>query len=348
MNRITALAVLIGVIAWSGVKADEDGSRFLGKLDPVTARMIGAPSDTTASSGDSSSAADTTGTDDGSSGGADAKSPDVRPSVAPSEKPPAPPLPTRRADMKGRDMTVEMAAKYPPDKFIPRTVQNRAWDAGESLVYSVDYGLYRAGTATMSVLNSEYVNGGLCYHIRTTANSNDFISKLYRVRDVVDSFIDVKGLFSRRFEKSLREGGYSSDEYVDIFQDRLIALSTKQKRALVEIPLYVQDILSTMYYIRTVDLKIGKDVTVEAYADGKVYPLKVIVHKKEKVEVSAGTFNCILVEPVMRSEGIFRQKGRLLVWLTDDSSRLPVKMTSKVAIGNIATKLESYRKSAPR
>jgi len=189
------------------------------------------------------------------------------------------------------------------------------------------------------------VNGGLCYRIQTTAKSNDFISRIYRVRDLVESYIDVRGLFSRRFEKKLREGGYKSDEYVDIYHDRLIALSTKEKRALVEVPLYVQDILCTLYYIRTLNLQVGKTETIETYADGKVYPLKVLVHKKEKVEVPAGTFMCYLVEPVMKSEGIFRQKGKLLVWLTDDQYRMPVKMTSKVTIGNIATKLESYKKA---
>ncbi|MHB9030711.1 MAG: DUF3108 domain-containing protein [Candidatus Latescibacterota bacterium] len=248
-------------------------------------------------------------------------------------------------ELKGREMTPDMEVKYPSDRFVPRVVSNNSWGVGEHLVFTVDYGFYKAGTATMSVVGTDHVNGGLCYRIQTNAESNDFISKMYRVRYKVESYIDVRGLFSRRFEKKLREGGYKSDEYVDIHQDRLIALSTKEKRALVEVPLYVQDILSTLYYIRTLNLQVGKTETIETYADGKVYPLKVFVHKKEKVEVPAGTFMCYQVEPKLKSEGIFRQKGKLLVWLTDDQYRMPVKMTSKVTIGNIATKLESYKKA---
>ena len=321
MNKAVSILCAVLLFLCLAVFADEDGKRFWGKLDPVTAGLIGVSPDTTAV---------------GERGVSDE---DSLSSSAPD------PLPLQRPDLKGRELTATIAAKYPSKKFIPRGVVNRAWDAGENLVFSVEYGFYRAGTATMSVLGAEYVNGGLSYHIRTTAESNNFISKIYKVRDKVDSYIDMKGIFSRRFEKRLREGGYSSDEYVDLYQDRLIALSTKEKRALVEIPMYVQDILSTMYYIRTFDLKVGRNETIETYADGKVYPLIVRVYKKEKVDVPAGTFMCILVEPVMKSEGIFRQKGRLLVWLTDDKNRIPVKMTSKVAIGNIAAKLESYRKS---
>jgi hypothetical protein len=353
------------------VFADEDGKRFLGKLNPVTAGLFGGPLDTNypactrtrgdpiavgenwVSKEDSSGnggvlAADSTG---GNGGKTVQQFPNQNSPAAALSVPAAKsssasaPQPSQKPDLKGQELTAAIAEKYPSNKFIPREVASRPWSAGENLVFSVEYGFYRAGTATMSVLDAEYVNGGLSFHIRTTAESNDFISSFYKVRDKVDSYVDIKGIFSRRFEKRLREGGYSSDEYVDLYHDRLIALSTKQKRALVEIPLYVQDILSTLYYIRTFDLKVGRNETIETYADGKVYPLKVLVYKKEKVEVPAGTFMCVLIEPVLKSEGIFRQKGRLLVWLTDDKNRIPVKMTSKVAIGNIAAKLVSYRKS---
>jgi len=252
----------------------------------------------------------------------------------------------RTSGFGGRELTREIASLYPPGHFVCRRVENGVWGVGEKFVYSVDYGFYRAGTATMSVLDTVNVNGGLCYHIRTTARSNDFISKFYRVRDVVDSYIDVKGLFSRRFEKKLREGKYKSDRIIDFYHDRLIALSTVKKYAVTEIPLYVQDILSALYYLRTFDLEVGRDEFIEVYADGKVYTLKVIVHKRETVEVKAGRFTCLKVEPILQSEGIFKQKGRLLVWLTDDEFKIPVKMTSKILIGSIGTNLEYYELGA--
>jgi len=246
--------------------------------------------------------------------------------------------------IKAREITPEMEDKYSADKFIPRSIINKTFAVGENLVFSLDYGFYSAGTATMSVIDSSFINGGWCYHILTTAESNNTISAIYKVRDSVESYIDTRGIFSRRFEKSLREGGYSSNEIIDIYQDRLLAVSTKEKRAYVEIPLHVQDILSSLYFIRTFDLKVGKKETVEVYADGKVYPLQILVHKKEKVTVEAGTFNCFLIEPILKSEGIFSQKGKMLIWLSDDKNKIPVKMTTKIAIGNIAAKLKILKK----
>lgn len=241
-----------------------------------------------------------------------------------------------------RELTLEIAKKYPFGNFIPRKIVNNAWSVGEKLIFSIDYGFFHAGTATMAVVGTEKVNGGLCYQIRTTAASNKFISTFYKVRDTVRSFIDVEGIFSRRIEKMLREGRYKSDRFVDFYHDRLIALNTTEKYDLTEIPLYTQDILSSLYLLRTYDLEVGKDETIIAYADGKVYPLKVIVHKIENVKVPAGEFECFKVEPVLKSEGIFRQKGKLMIWLTNDGRKLPVKMTSKVFIGNIGSNLEKY------
>ena len=243
---------------------------------------------------------------------------------------------------EGRELTAELMNSYPSGNFISRKIPNEAWSCGEKLTFEVTYGFYRAGTATMSVLDTVNVNGGNCSHIQTTALSNSFISRFYKVRDTVNSFIDIDGIFSRRIEKRLREGRYKSDRYVDIYQDRLVALNTKEKYAVAEIPLYVQDILSSLYYLRTLNLEVGKPVEIVTYADGKVYPLKILVHKKERITVPAGTFTCFKIEPLLKSEGIFRQRGKITIWLTDNKYKIPVKMASKVIIGSIATKLVSY------
>ncbi|MBT4484439.1 MAG: DUF3108 domain-containing protein [Candidatus Latescibacteria bacterium] len=249
--------------------------------------------------------------------------------------------------LDGRELTGEIAKKYPRGKFVKRDITNNSWGVGEHLKFAIKYGFYQAGTATMSVKEKKEVNGGLCYHIKTTAHSNDFISSFYKVRDNVVTYLDVDGLFSRRFEKKLSEGNYKSDRIVDFYHDRLIALNTKKKHALKEIPLYVQDVLSALYYIRTIDLEIGRAKSVEVYADGKVYFLKIIIHGREKVKVPAGTFSCIKIEPILESEGIFKQKGKLTIWLTDDEKKMPVKMASKVLIGSIGSILESYTIGAP-
>jgi hypothetical protein len=107
----------------------------------------------------------------------------------------------------------------------------------------------------------------------------------------------------------------------------------------VEVPRYVQDILSSFYYVRTLPMEIGSYFDIDNLSDKTVYPLRILIHKKEKIKVPAGEFKCIQVEPVIRGEGIFNQKGRLKIWLTDDERKIPVLMKSEVFIGSVDAKL---------
>jgi hypothetical protein len=76
--------------------------------------------------------------------------------------------------------------------------------------------------------------------------------------------------------------------------------------------------------------------------------MEVKVLKRERIEVPAGKFDCILVEPVLKSEGVFQSKGSIFVWLTDDERRIPVLVKSKVPVGSISVSLTDMRLSFER
>jgi hypothetical protein len=46
---------------------------------------------------------------------------------------------------------------------------------------------------------------------------------------------------------------------------------------------------------------------------------------------------------VLKAGGIFKNKGRLVIWLTDDERRMPVLMKSKVAVGSISVVLQEVK-----
>jgi hypothetical protein len=222
-----------------------------------------------------------------------------------------------------------------------RKVENRAFSVGEHLVFDIAYGMVTAGTATMSIPDTQWVENRPCLHIVTTAESSPFFSNLFKVRDRVESFIDLDGLFSWRFEKHLREGRYKANR-LELYDQTLRRVFYRKDT--IAAPLYVMDILCAFYYTRTQPLEIGKTLGLDAFGDGDVYRLGVLVHRREKIRVPAGTFTCLVVEPVIQGEGIFKQKGKLTIWLTDDERRIPVLMKSKVLVGSIDCRLRSIRK----
>jgi hypothetical protein len=76
-------------------------------------------------------------------------------------------------------------------------------------------------------------------------------------------------------------------------------------------------------------------VFIDIFDSEKLYKAEVRVLKKEVLETPAGKFNTVLIKPIVKSEGIFFGKGDILIWLTDDSRRIPVKLKTKIPFGSV-------------
>ncbi len=213
---------------------------------------------------------------------------------------------------------------------------------GERLTFEIKYGFISAGTATLGIPETVTERGYECYRVVSVAESNSFFSAFFRVRDVAESYLDTRELVPRRFEKRLREGDFRAHDVVLFDQDRHVALYPKRGDRLVPISVGAQDILSSLYYVRMMDLTVGRSTFIENHADRKNYPLEIKVLRKERVKVPVGRFDCLVVEPVMRGAGLFSHQGRLTVWLTDDAARIPVLMKSKIVVGSITAVLTDF------
>ncbi len=226
------------------------------------------------------------------------------------------------------------------DAGIDRYVENDAFGVGEKLDFDIGYGFINAGYATLEVADLIEYNDRPCYLVTSRANSNKFFSSFYPVEDRVESIIDAVGIFTWHFEKRLREGKYHADKSYTFDQ---INHEVFYEGDTIGVAHYIHDALSVLYYARTQKLEVGKSIFIDNFTDGKHYPLEVRVLKRESVSVKAGKFDCLVVEPLLLSSGIFKHEGRLKVWLTDDRIKMPVLMKSKVLVGSITAELTDYR-----
>ncbi|KAA3617132.1 MAG: DUF3108 domain-containing protein [Calditrichaeota bacterium] len=240
------------------------------------------------------------------------------------------------------------------DVDLPVLSKTTPFQNGEVLSFRIRYGFITAGSAKMKVFTKMYDDTTQVFHLQTTAKSASGFSWIYKVDDVVNSYVDFDDFYPIRFEKKLREGSYLADLFTDYHPlDSLAKVETirytsdmevrKRKKYDVAVPPYCQDILSSFYYIRRFDLKVGESLFLTNHEKKKVYDLEVLVHKKEVIEVEAGKFRCIVVEPIIKGEGLFKKKGRLKVWLTDDDKKIPIQMKSEVLVGNITTELTKIK-----
>jgi hypothetical protein len=67
--------------------------------------------------------------------------------------------------------------------------------------------------------------------------------------------------------------------------------------------------------------------------------IEIRVLRKERVSTPVGEFDTIAIEPMVASEGVFEGKKGVVIWLTDDNRRIPVKAQTKVTVGSVTALL---------
>jgi len=213
---------------------------------------------------------------------------------------------------------------------------------GEILTYAIQYGLIYAGDATLEVRNVAVIDSTRAYHIISMARTSSAFDHVFKVRDRHDSFMDYDNLFSLSFEKHLREGKFKRDDKVTFDQKNHVAIYADKR---VPIPPNTQDFLSALYYARTLRLEVGQAIALANHTGGKNYPIYVKVLRRERVKVPAGEFSCLVIEPVLQTSSIFENKGKLTIWITDDTVKMPVLLRSKVMVGAFEAVLKRYTMS---
>ncbi len=233
---------------------------------------------------------------------------------------------------------------------LPASHPDVTWLPPEVLEYEVKWGIMYVGNSTLNLREVVDFNGRPAFHIVSEAKSTPFCDRFYAVRDINESWLDVADMHSLGYSKKLREGQFFRDEWVlyDYPGKKFLSKTTNKDGQFTwnggTIPGSVQDILSSMYLLRSKDLKVGTEVTLDVNTKQN-WPLVIKVIRKKRVDVPAGSFNTLEVEPSLRDEGIFIQKGkRLQIWLTDDARRIPVRMSVEVFFGNVTASLSKIGK----
>ncbi len=218
---------------------------------------------------------------------------------------------------------------------------------GERLSFNVKYGVIGAAEATLEAKSSVYQGQGV-WHLSTTARTHSFFDKFFKVRDKVESWWNKETLLPHKFTKNLEEGRYRQHR-VHIYNQEQ-GKTTYQRWMFKEnhfvneeqsMPKKSQDILSAFYHVRQQKLVPGSSVYVNITADGRNMYTEVAVHRKEQIDTIFGKVECLVIEPKLAGDAVFKQTGRILIWLTNDPYKIPVKMESKISFGSFVATLAS-------
>ncbi|HJU76069.1 MAG TPA: DUF3108 domain-containing protein [Gemmatimonadaceae bacterium] len=213
------------------------------------------------------------------------------------------------------------------------------FDVGERLTYDAYFGPLKAGTGTMEVVAREEIRGIDTWHTRFRIRGG---VPFYRVDSKYESWISTECFHSVRHVQDSEMGGKSRDRHFEIFPDRgVYKEDDKAEVPTVKNPL---DDGSFFYFVRTLELETGKTYTFDRYFRPDRNPVIIKVLRREEVRVPAGKFKAIVIQPIIKSRGIFSENGEAQIWLSDDADRMMLQMKTKLSFGS----LNLYLKSRPK
>ena len=210
---------------------------------------------------------------------------------------------------------------------------------GEELHYSAGFRLFPAGNAILS-LKSDSLNGKLTYLLSTSVKTNSFLDNFYEVRDETLSWLNVEDFSLLKAVKKIREGKYHRNHSAHISGDSLLIWN--KKYFTITDPVY--DPIAFIYFLRCQKLSLGDTFHFLSASEKKIREVGVNITGKESINVSAGSFDCLKVEPIS-SDGVplLKNNGELRVWLSNDDIKMPVKIEMKTNVGTIVMKLKEIK-----
>ncbi|MBA4374048.1 MAG: DUF3108 domain-containing protein [Thermodesulfovibrio sp.] len=217
-----------------------------------------------------------------------------------------------------------------------------AFGIPETLRYDISWAGIKAGESVIEIKQADEST-----LIAVTTKSANWVSVFYPVNDRVESRVTpgaVPGTIGSplTYRLKLSEGRHRKDKEVIFDKVRSKALyidHLADERKEFDLPGAVFDPLSSFYQIRSMQLEVGKSAYIKIFDSKKVYDAEVQVLRKERIEGPEGEVDTLVIKPIMKSEGIFYQKGEILIWISDDDKKIPLRMKSKVKIGSVTATL---------
>jgi len=217
---------------------------------------------------------------------------------------------------------------------------------GEHLVYRVKVGVFNAGEGHMTVHAMDTVRGNPAY--RAVMGIQGSLLGL-GVDDEYTTWFDMYTLQSWRYIRDVHQVSYESYRHYEFYPERGTWEREDNDESGPLGSLLPLDDIAFVYYIRTLPLEVGKTYTLDRYFKDEGNPVVIRVVRKDRKETEAGTFNTIVVKPVIRTDGLFGEGGDAELHFTDDERRILVYMKSNIPKfpGSLTLHLRSYQEGLP-
>jgi Protein of unknown function (DUF3108) len=224
----------------------------------------------------------------------------------------------------------------------------RPFAPGEKLAYSVTWSVFEAGVVVATLQQTSAAPGGQD-EIVTTARSHGFVSMLYALNDEFRSRLNPDTMCSYGISKRVIEGRrrkqtqivFDGARQLAVLDERNLAKpSEPPKHDEESIPPCVQDVVSAFYFLRSQPLRVGDRIKVPVNDGSKTTEVTAEVQAREQIDTPLGRRYAFRVEPTVFGS-LYKRKGRMLIWFSDDERHLPLRIKAMISVGTITGTLRS-------
>ncbi|MGD9993398.1 MAG: DUF3108 domain-containing protein [Salinivirgaceae bacterium] len=231
-------------------------------------------------------------------------------------------------------------------------VQNQTFRSGEYALYQVYYNWgflwFHAAEATFETRPALWDNKK-AYHFVSTGKTLPNYDWFFKVRDVYESIADSATLSPQWFSRVTSEGGFQvNNQYTfkqNVIHSSIQNSNTPRKTDTLSYSGCVYDLLTAIYATRTLSynkLRLKDTVGIRVVVDNEIFQLTIRYLGVEEIENKDEIrYRCQKFAVELVAGTIFTGGEEMVVWVTDDKAKVPVRVEAKILIGSIVAHLAS-------
>jgi Protein of unknown function (DUF3108) len=225
---------------------------------------------------------------------------------------------------------------------------------GETFKIDLYYLGLRAATLSAKVMPFVSVGGKKAFHLKGIAETTSVMALIYKLYNEVDTYMDYETFTPVKTTITMNESKQNAAMIINYDQKNKVSSFWKKRidkdgnlteiNRVDELMPMAQDIFSSLYYVRTLPLKVGEKFKFPLHDNGKNWSLTMDVVKAEKVWTRLGEVETLLLHPVVERDDEKFTKATMLVWVTNDAKKVPVKFEAEVKLGSMKGIIKDYIK----
>jgi len=223
--------------------------------------------------------------------------------------------------------------------------QNKTiFNIGEKMKYKISYKSINVGFAEIEITDQAVFMHNRPIHVIGKGSTNSFFDLFFKVRDIYETYIDTSLMLPVSFNRKIHEGGFTLQQnYYFLHEENKVLFNDSVYKSAEK----SQDMLSVLFYVRQLDfnqLKNKKHFSVPVFMDEENYSLVINYTNSENISNVLGITKCVVLQPKMQKGRIFNEEEKMLVWISDDTKKIPIKVEAHTWAGILKADLISYNR----